>query len=310
MTGRNRALAGGVVWLASAFITTPAAREHAATYLLINFAALVTVPLLLDLLLEGDSTRLAGWMQRLQLPAAILLAFGFMLQPGALAVFVVLPWFLFTAMVAVAGLTGILLGRWHGSLGRGGGMVGMIYAGVGGIWVLVDRAGLRPFDFNGAAIALYAAHFHHAGLILPALIGRLIQHQPGRLALRAGVGVVLGVPAAALGVTFVQLGWGTSFSTAAHGGFALAGLVGGILLCRVARDKSLPGRARVLLAVAGLSLSGAMLLAGLHALRHTAIPLPRLEFTTMWAWHGALIAFGFGLAGVIGWRLAAVGEDR
>ncbi len=303
MTGRTKALAGAVVCLAQAAYLFPRLQGAALTPLLITFAALVLVPLLLDLLLAEDTTRLAGWILALQLPAGILLATAQVIPRGAAATFAVLPWVALTSMLAVAGLTGLMLGRWRKSLGRGCDAIAMVFAGVGGLWVLADRTGVRPLNLDREIVALTAVHFHYAGLILPVITGFVIERNPtSRAAVMAAIGVILGVPSVAIGIALAQIGWGPAFETAAGCGLAVAGMMVGFLQARLALEPFAAGRARVLLAVAGGSLFVAMFLALMQALGASAIPVPRLDPGAMLVLYGLLDAVGFGLCGVLGWR--------
>jgi hypothetical protein len=278
---------------------------------MIVFAALVIMPLLLEILLARDKTRLAGWVLMLQLPAGILLALAFALPPGALAAFAILPWVALTGLMAVVGLTATLLGGGRRSLGRRCEDVALIFASVGGVWVLVDRMGLRPLKFDAAIVALTAVHFHYAGIVLPALTGFVIERFPdSRLAAKAAIGVVLGVPAVAVGITFRQLGWGPAFETAAGCGLALAGMLIAVLHVRVATEEMGSVVSRGLLGMAGVTLFFGMFLAGNYALRSTALPLPRLDIPAMRALHGTINAIGFGLCGVLGWRRLLTASSR
>jgi hypothetical protein len=123
-----------------------------------------------------------------------------------------------------------------------------------------------------------------------------------RFAARAAVGVVLGVPAVAVGITATQLGAGPSLEAAAGCGLALAGMAVGILQVRIASDGRQPMATRVLLGIGGASLFIAMVLAGAYAMRAFAAPFPGLGLPQMRMMHGTLNAFGFGLCGVLAWR--------
>jgi hypothetical protein len=179
----------------------------------------------------------------------------------------------------------------------------LIFALVGGGWTLADRSGFRPLQFEPEIVALTAVHFHYAGLLLPLLAG-LVQRELFffRLASRAAVGVVLGVPAVAVGITATQLGAGPSIEAAAGCGLALAGMVVGILHVRIAADRRQSLVTRALLAIAGVSLFIGMLLAGLYAMRAFVAPFPWLGIPQMRMLHGTVNALGFGLCGVLAWR--------
>jgi hypothetical protein len=76
----------------------------------------------------------------------------------------------------------------------------------------------------------------------------------------------------------------------------------GILHVRFATDGRQPIATRVLLAVAGISLFIAMVLAAAYAVRSFTTPFPGLGIPQMRLIHGTINAVGFGLCGVIAWR--------
>lgn len=309
MTANQKAFAGGVAWLVYAGVTVPGIRHEAVAHALLVFAALVLVPLVLELNVDPDepgaSTRPARWARALQLPAAVLLAAACEMRPGLVAALVALPWVSFTAVLAVAGWQRAAAGGWGRSPGRLCADAALLFASVGGAWTLADRAGWRPLDIDSAIVALTAVHFHYAGLILPTLTGLVLRRYPdARFAMTAGVGVVLGVPAVAVAQLARQLGGGPELEGAAGGGLALCGMAVGILYVRMATEDFGSRLARGLWGVAGASLFFGMVLAGLYAMRGFARPLPWLDVPWMRALHGVANAFGFGLCGVLGWRLA------
>jgi hypothetical protein len=123
-----------------------------------------------------------------------------------------------------------------------------------------------------------------------------------RLASRAAVGVVLGVPAVAAGIIATQLGIGPSLEAGAGCGLALAGMVVGILHVRLAIEDGWPIAARIALGIAGVSLFIGMVLAALYALRAFVTPFPGLGIPQMRMLHGTMNALGFGLCGVLALR--------
>jgi hypothetical protein len=75
----------------------------------------------------------------------------------------------------------------------------------------------------------------------------------------------------------------------------------------VIEEKKVHPLARGLWLIAGVSLAGGMLLAGLHASRLALPPLPWLDLPWMLALHGTLNAIGFSLAAVLAWCRAGRG---
>ena len=307
MNAGSRALVGALAWGGFVFLRVPRLSDGAWAHALLLFAALVLVPLALPLFPDADEAaapaRWFSWIERLQFPAALALFVACWIEPGPIAAAAALPWMGLTILAAVVGVWRICqegLRRELDGLSRD---AALIFAVVGGAWTLADRAGYRPFGFDAAIVALTAVHFHFAGLLLPLFAG-LVQRELFffRLASRAAVGVVLGVPAVALGIVATQLGAGPSIEAAAGCGLALAAMVVGILHVRIASDAKQPVLTRVLLAIAGMSLFVGMMLAGLYAMRAFVAPFPWLGIPQMRMLHGTLNAIGFGLCGVLGWR--------
>jgi hypothetical protein len=146
-------------------------------------------------------------------------------------------------------------------------------------------------------------HFHYSGLILP-LVAGLVQRELFflRLSSRAAVGVILGVPAVAVGITATQLGWGMSLERAAACGLALAGMAVAILQVRIALEGRFALRSRVLLGIGGASLFIGMVFAVIYALRGIFAGTAALDLAQMRLIHGTVNALGFALCSVLGWR--------
>ena len=314
MSANRRAVVGVFIWLAVILATAPNPQHEAWAHALLLLCALVLVPLALELVVdEGESVgtvRLLRWVARAQLPAASLLAWACVLPAGGPAALAALPWIAVCGLIAAAGWLRATRRGVRRSLGRLCGDVALLFLGVGGAWAFADRAGYRPLNFDPAIVALTAVHFHFAGLLLPLLAGLVVRFFPdSRFASRAAVGVVLGVPAVAVGITTTQLGWGPSFEAAAGCGLALAGMAVAILHVRLGTERVGPWPVRALFIVAGVSLFFGMTLAGLYAMRSIAAPLPWLGMPWMHALHGSVNAFGFGLGGLLAWTLAAARRE-
>jgi hypothetical protein len=281
--------------------------DGAWAHALLLFSALVLVPLALELFRDATEAatpaRWLSWIERGQLPAALLLLVACALAPGGLAAAAALPWGVLTALMAATGFWRVR----HGGLRRDlDGLcrdAALMFAVIGGAWTLLDRMGARPLGFDPMIVTLTAVHFHFAGLLLPLFAG-LVQRELffWRLAARAAVGVVLGVPAVAVGITVTQLGGGPSVEAAAGCGLALAGMAVGTLHVRLAMDGKQSFATRALLVIAGASLFIAMVLAALYAMRAFVAPFPWLGMPQMRLLHGTINALGFGLCGVLAWR--------
>jgi hypothetical protein len=311
MNAATKSSVGAAAWLIFALAHVRDLRADVWAYALLLFAALVLVPLALDLFADEHESpqpaRLFAWVRLAQLPAALLLVVAYWLEPGRLAVAAALPWGGVTALLAAVGVLRIRQAGLKRSLDGLCRDAALIFAAVGGAWTLADRGGFRPLDFDPAIVALTAVHFHYAGLLLPLFAG-LVQRELWflRFAARAAVGVILGVPAVAVGITVAQLGWGGSLEAAAGAALALAGMAVAILQVRIALEAKRPAAARTLLGIAGASLFLAMVLAGAYALRRSGLAFPWLGIPQMRMLHGTANALGFGLCGVLGWRRMAL----
>ncbi len=303
----TKAWIGAVVWGAFVFARVPDWRDGAWAHALLLFAALVLVPLALELFDEKEETglppRLLAIARSVQLSAAIFLAIACGLAPGAVAATAALPWVLWTGLVAAIGVGRMRREGLRRSLDGLCADVALVFAAIGGAWTLADRLGYSPLGFSREIVALTAVHFHYAGLLLPLFAG-LVQRELWflRFAARAAVGVVLGVPAVAIGITTTRLGWGTSIEAAAGVGLALAGMAVAVLHVRIALETKRDALTRALLGVAGVSLFFGMVLAALYALRLSLALVPWLGIPQMRMLHGTVNAIGFGLCGVLAWR--------
>jgi len=314
MNLRTKLWWGIAAWTAFVVPRVGDLQAEAWSQALLLFAALVLLPLALDLFRDDtESAEAARGFDRvgaLQTPAALLLAGAGWLSPGPLALAAALPWGVLTGLLASIGFMRLSRGGLRRPLDGLCRDAALIYAAVGGAWTLADRGGLRPLGFDSSIVALTAVHFHYAGLLLPLFAG-LVQRELWfwRFASRAAVGVVLGVPAVAIGTATTQLCWGTSLETAAGVGLALAGMAVAILHVRIATEGRHAAATRILLAITGASLFFGMLLAALYAMRTSAMLVPGLGIPQMRMLHGTVNAIGFGLCGVLAWRSVRRSSD-
>lgn len=303
----HKAAIGAAAWAGFVVWRVDGLRGDAWALALLLFSALVLAPLARTLLDEegedGWAGRLAEWTRALELPAALLLAVACAMAQGPVAMLAALPW----AAVGVLGAATAVLRLKRDGIGRdmdkACGDAALVFLAVGGAWALVDRAGWRPLGFSPAIVALTAVHFHYAGWLLPIGAGVVAKEFFfSRLASRAVVGVILGVPAVALGIVATQSGSGPAIESAAGWGLGLAGMIVAIFHVRIGLEAKIPTTARALFVTAGASLFFGMALAEVYAMRAYAAPLPWLDLPWMRALHGTLNALGFGLAGVLAWR--------
>lgn len=316
MTTRARTIFGAIAWIAFLVAARPSPTAPAWAEVMLAFAALVLTSLVLDLVSERRDTGKIGrsmtWVRYAQLPAAALLALACGMRPGLWAMLVAIPWAALTALLASIGFSRMLRDKWSRPIDRLSTDVGLVYVLIGGIWALADRGGLRPLNLDPTIVTLTAVHFHFAGFVLPIFSGLVLRQSPeSRFAARAVVGVVLGIPAVALGIGGTQLGWSPAIEAAAACALALSGMAVGILHVRWALDtQTAPALARALIGISGAALFFAMILAAAYGVRSFATPLPWLGLPQMRAIHGTLNAIGFALCGALGWRVHAARESR
>jgi hypothetical protein len=306
---------GVAAWGAWGVACWPQWHRHSGAEALVLFAALVLIPLAADLFAEpasmaGGPGRIMNWTGRAQLPAALALGAAYWLPAGAVAALAALPWVGLMGAWAIAGVWRMRRGGWSRDLDWLARDIGLVFAASAGLGVLADRSGLRVPGWDAAAVSQLTVYLHFAGIFLPLFAG-LVQRELFflRLASRAVVGVILGVPALVLGVGVTKAGLGGGIEAGTAGGLALAGMAVGILQVRLAIDARRAFGARVLLAVSGASLFLAMVFVAVWGMRlggrgrfHSDSPWAQLAF-------GACLALGFGLCGILAWRrFPAAGE--
>jgi hypothetical protein len=254
-------------------------------------------------------TALIKWTRWLQLPAATTFALSFSLPQSYAASALVLPWFVVTLLLALAGFLrlrrlGIRLDCEAGTIAA------LLFIAVGGGWAVISRAGLRPQDFSHPIVLLTAVHFHYAGFVLPliaACIAKELQTAPrsasgswiDRLMLAS---IIVGVPAVGLGISLSP-----HIEVAAAFILAIGCLILGARQIQAALVIGNPTRIS-LAAISSLSLASAMALAAIYALGeysgHRWIDVPAMIRT-----HGAFNAFGFAACGVAAWTMATKGTN-
>jgi hypothetical protein len=174
---------------------------------------------------------------------------------------------------------------------------------VGAGWALFERAGIAPLRFAAIVVLLTAVHFHYAGFALPLLTGLAARALRGGAAQAACLGVVLGVPLVAVGITASQLGSGPLLEALAAWITALAGLLTAWLHLRLAFRPYGAPLVHALWAITGLALAAGMVLAALYGSR-AYLFIPWLDYPRMWAVHGSANGLGFAFCGLLAWNLA------
>lgn len=301
----TRAVLGGLMWLATFvwFHPLPGATEWAIVLLLLSPLVLVPLGMRLEERRGEPMIIRSCWRAAsgCQLPAALLLVAAFTCPEGLPAAVLCLPWLATTSMLGLIGL-GRMVRRGMAPVDQLSMDAALLFLPIGAGWAVLSRWGARPLHFEPVIVLLTAVHFHHAGFVLPLLTGLAARATGGKAGSAASVGVVAGVPLVAAGIMATQFGYGPLLEVAAAGLTTIAALLTAWLHLQMAGDHRWPGLVRRLWLVAGLALTGSMILAGMYGFR-TYVPLPWLDIPWMRAWHGTGNALGFGLAGMIGWSL-------
>lgn len=287
---RSSALVGGVAWLLWAVATRPE-----WTVVLLLASPFVLVPLGLRLAGSGHvgpEAPVLHQLSRLAPLPALAAAAAFVVEPGAVAATLSVPWLGFTLAVAMVGGGRVLSRRWLLEPGIGTD-TGLLFLAVGGGWLTISRAGLNPLGFSDAIVVLTAVHFHYAGFALPIVAG-VTSQRLHRSAL-VPLAVIVGVPLTAIGITVGGLLEWLAATMMAGAGMATAFL----LLLLGARSG---GGARGLLWLSGSALGAGMALA-LGWAWSLRFGWTYLGLDSMAATHGSLNAIGFGLLGLIGLNL-------
>ena len=298
---RVTATVGAAVWAGMAVLARMGIARVGAIELLFLFAPLVIVPLGMELgRMIGGVGRLEEVARRVQPLAAALTVAAMWLPPGRKAGAAALAWLGVCLLMAGGGVVGVVRAL-RGSRTRATAItlgVAQIDLAVGGAWMVASRLGMRPMGIQEPIGLLTAVHFHFAGFAAATIAAATLGFAERRGAyrwLKAVVLVVVGMPyVVAAGFVIspaLKVGAAVLFSV------SVAGLAIAVRGCgRRAED----GVARVLLQIASTAVFAGMVLSGLYAIADfkgsDALTIPQMART-----HGILNAFGFCLAGLLGW---------
>ena len=294
---------GVFAWLWLLLTTTSDLRETEVIHKVAFFGMLVVVPLGLSLVpLPGGQDSLLYRLAVLIQPFAAVPAIeSFYLEPGPLSASLSAAWFILTALIALIGLMRLKSRGLH-PIEELAIDAGLLYLPVAGVWLIVYRLGIQPFDYGETIILLTVVHFHFAGFAAPIIAGMsgrvLATRKHPRLVFRLSVfAIVASMPLVAAGITFSPwLGLiGTLLLSA--GLMMLAVLTVGWVIPAVA-----PLTTRFLLFAGALSSCTAMVLACLYAY---SLPMKLLiiDIPTMALTHGILNAFGFVACSLLAWTI-------
>jgi hypothetical protein len=236
--------------------------------------------------------------------AAALSVLALLVGRGPLATTLAIPWWLAAVGLAVAmgirAIRDLVAGRLT-SGGRLGAAVATGFLAVGATWLILDRAAVRPFDFDRTIVLLTAVHFHVAGFVLT-LAGLLAARRRPGTGIHLAVGaLIVGTPLTALGFFGLPLlSWLGAVLVSA------AGIAIGASTVAISRGIA-DGVARWTLLVGGATLFVTMPLAVGYA-SGSAFGIPFLDIPAMAAIHGSLNVTGFAIPTMVGWDRASRSE--
>jgi len=239
--------------------------------------------------------------ERASMSAAVLLGISFCWMPTPGTALLTLPWLMIRLLSAYDALRECRTQGWL-SLSQACVLAARVFPAIGAAWLVAHRANWTPFGFDPLIVLLTAAHFHHAGFTLPLIAGLHGKARSDGLACLACAAVLAGVPLVAAGITCTHFGVVAWMEPLGVSLLVLGSLTVAVLQLRLAWQREQPLSHRMLLGVSGMALMTAMVLALCFGLRHV-LPGLALTMPQMWALHGSLNVFGFGLCGLLGWCL-------
>lgn len=302
---RRSAAAGAIAWALLLLTRTSDSYESELIHEIVFFAVLVIVPLGLSLVTVGEQRTSAVLYRAAVLAqpfAAVITIASFFLEKGFLSASLSAVWLVFSAMVALLGLSRFTA-RGLYPLHQSSIDAGLLYLPVAGGWLIVYRLGVQPFDYGETIILLTVVHFHFAGFAAPivaGLTGKMLAttaHRPGRSYTFIVFAIVAAMPLVAAGITFSPWAGLAGTLLLASGLVMLAVLTVGRVVPALSSLS-----ARLLLLIAALSSCTAMVLACLYAYSLVAHILI-LRIPTMAMTHGLLNAFGFATCSLLAWSI-------
>ena len=302
------ALAGMAVWLGLLFVppAVEAGPAEEAAHLVI-LAPLALVPLFVQASVPagfGEAPRLLRVASWLLLPGALAAAASLVVPTGPLAGALAALWAVPTGLVALWALGGAVRPLRDGTLSLPEAAVAVGWATLpgGAVWLALAR-GAGETAYGGLIELLTAAHFHYAGALAAVwagLLGRVVAPGLRRLWGALAVGLVVGFWGVAVGIA---LGRGPVGGSAVEtvGVVALAASAVGLGALALWEARRVDDRTSgLMIAVSGGALALAMGLALWFHLGGRFASGPDVAW--MVERHGALVAYGFGLWGALGWR--------
>ena len=290
------AVIGSAVWTLTALAAATGAVDLTLIDVLLVLAPLVIVPV--GLVVAGrDDDRT---VPLLRIAAAALTFPALLADRGGPAGALAMPWLAVAVSLTVPAVAGWLR-RPHFDPETLARLASPVYLTVGATWLVASRLGWEPVGIGEPIVELTAVHFHFAGFAA-ALLAARTQEVAGRVTPRwAGAGTLLTIASPPV----VAVGFTSGAAPAQIGGALLLSVgvwIVAVLTFAVVVPLTAGAGARVLLGVSALAVAAPMVLAVFWAAgQHYDVPA--LDVPAMARIHGTLNAFGFTLAGLLGWAV-------
>ena len=285
------------IWAAFLLLgDTPLLQAHWECALVV-FAALVLVPLGLDLLgVRFSAPVLLG--------AGAALAVAYWAE-GTVGIVAAGAYLLYAAWLTVREASEVFLPK-KIQLADVLRVAALAYWTTGAVWAFCFVAGIRPLGFDPVIVSLTAAHFHVAGFVLTVVVCCLLTHQNSFAHRALGAAALLGMPLVATGITLSKFGFPPTFEWLSAVFFAVFAAATVLAQCGVAWLTTHAKARRVWFFGAFCLFFGAIL-ASLYGLRYVW-PIEWINIPNMKIWHGTLNTLGFGCCSLWGWWLMKQGE--
>ena len=294
VAGLRGAVIGSAVWVLAAGAAATGAVDLTLIDVLLVLAPLVIVPV--GLVVAGGNDARAVVL--LRLAAAALTVPALLAERGGGAGALAVPWLAVAVSLAVAGAVAWVRRPDFGpaALAR---LASPVYLTVGAAWLVASRLGMEPVGIGEPIVELTAVHFHFAGFAAALLAARTYEVASPVTPRWATAGTLLTIGSPPI----VALGFTTGSAPAQIGG-ALLLSIGVWIVAALTLAAVLPltagAAAKALLGASALSVGAPMVLAVFWAAgQHYDVPA--LDVPAMARIHGTLNAFGFSLAGLLGW---------
>ncbi|MCD5325268.1 YndJ family protein [Pontibacillus sp. HN14] len=269
--------------------------------MLLVFAYGTLIPLTLSLA-KTEYTKLYQTLLTVHPISFILACISFWIDRGIVSFILSLPWFGFTALIALYGLSSLVKTRAWETMPKMLVHAGLLYIVIGGGWLSLHRLNVDVLHFQDILILLTSIHFHYAAfvtIIAFGLMGNFIRPSQSivrRIYNGLGAFLLVGPIFVAIGITFSPVSPLIEFLSVVEFVVPIALFAILSLVFIVPNVKS--SKARTFMTVAFFSLFVSMSFAFLYGYGHiseiSVLDIPLMVFV-----HGFVNSFGFSLCMIL-----------